>query len=222
MSHALPPSIGTGFTGSQYAPDYVDMLSKEKLNEMNTRNPVQNSPVQPGVVLAKDGLDVWINESGITNVKGEPARPSLATINKTLITSYPNLPEDKSITHYHNLRSGLPDDLKGQLTDDEEKTFEERDPNLIAMDANKRLNANWMAMAEGLSVPSSKDEPISTATKAFNAMPETVGNNMLHHGAKIGHHLDHYLSTIRSDTPGFDILLNASNQIKDAGTILGH
>lgn len=219
MSSTLPPSTGTGFTSSPYAPDYVDLNSKEKLSEMNARNPVQNSPSQPGVVLSKEASDhIWLVETGITDVKSEQPRPAIATINKTLLTQYPELPDDKSVAYYHELRNRLPGDLKGQLENDEQKIFEDRDPNLIAMDANKRLNAQWLAMAESLSVPSPQDD---SAAKQFNDMPQTVGNNMIDHGTKISKHLDQYLSSIRSDDPGYDILLNASNQLKDALTILG-
>lgn len=221
MSTTLPPSTGSGFTNSPFSPDYIDLNSKDKINTTNASNPVQNSPINPGVILTKDSLDIpLIMQGGITNERPQPPKPELDLV---LFTNrYVDTPEfeDKTITFYNELKSNLSPALQEQLKENEQKDFEDQDPNLIALDAGLQMQAIWIAMAETLAVHPPSNEPLSHATELFLDLPLTFGNNFAAFGMSISNHLDQYLATISSDDPGYDLLLNTSNQIKDALAIL--
>jgi hypothetical protein len=218
MSNSLP--TGTGFTGSQYSPEYVDLGSKDKLQQITDTTLKQGSPVNPGVILTKDGLDVPLEvQFGINDEKINSGRPTLLPLFRTRYVD-DRTTEDNTQGYYQELRGQLSPTLQNLLAENELKSLEERDPDLVALDMSLRFEANWLAISNGLSVPSSSSESALIGAQQFLNMPSMVRSQMLDYGNKVSQFLDTYLATLRRDDPSFDILLNVSNQIKEAILIL--
>lgn len=218
MSNA--PSTGAGFSGSPYSPEYMDLNSKDNLQQITSSKLIQGSPWNPGVILAKDSLQVPLEtQFGITDEKTNPGKPTLMPLFRTRYVD-DHATEDKTQEYYQGLKANLPQNLQDLLNKNETQYAEDKDPDVIALDMSLRFEANWLAISDGLSVPSSQNESTLIGAQQFLNMPIMVKMQMLDYGTQVSGFLDHYLATTSSNDPGYDTLLNASNLIKDALVIL--
>ncbi|WP_068467246.1 hypothetical protein [Candidatus Protochlamydia phocaeensis] len=210
------PSVGVGFTSSPNSPDYIDLSSKDQVQETTNNRIPQGAPWNKGVILAKDSLEVPIEIAfGINNDRTEPGKPSLLPLFRTRFVDDHQV-EDLSRSYYLELRDNLPTDLQKILSQDEAKpNIEDRDPDLMALDNSLRFEANILALADHLSVPQS-DEGVLIGAQQFLALPTLVKQELLAYGANVGQFLDRYLAEIGPNDPSYDLLLNVSNQMKEA------
>ena len=216
--------IGTGFSSSPNSPDYMDMGSKEILQQQAANKFLQGSPINPGVILTKDSLQVPLEvQFGITDERANSSNPTLMPLIRTRYVE-DRTTEDTSLGFYQERRAKLSDGLKQKLDANDEAIrtgqFDLIDQDVLALDMSLKFEANLMALANGLSVPSSGHESLLIGAQQYLAMPEAVKSEMISYGSKVVHFLDQHLSQIGSNDPSYDILLNASNQIKEALTLL--
>ena len=69
MSIPLPPPIGDGFQTSPSSVNYVDVHAKDNLQERTNTGLVHGAPWNPGVILAKDSLEVPLENLFLTFTK---------------------------------------------------------------------------------------------------------------------------------------------------------
>ena len=129
--------------------------------------------------------------------------------------------EDLSRDYYQTLRNSLSPLLKDKLEKDEAQlVLADRDPDLVALDSGLKFEANLLALADTLSVPSSNDEKVLLGAQQYIALPSLVQQEFLTYGANVLRFLDHYLGSIGPNDASYEILLNTSNQMKEALELL--
>jgi hypothetical protein len=214
----LPPSTGFGFTSSQSSPDFIDFNSTEKSQRTNNTQLKQGNPVTPGVILSKDSIEIPLEVAfGINNDKTNSSRPTLLPLFRTRYVEDRST-EDLSLIFYQERLSSIPLELQQKLNLEKSKPLEDRDPDLVALDESLRFEANLLALADGLSVPSSDE--ILIRAQAFLALPNMVKHELLTYGLAVTNFLDRYLVSIGPNDPSYDLLLNVSNQLKEATSLL--
>ncbi len=122
--------------------------------------------------------------------------------------------EDLTFTFYMERLSSLPLELQQKLNLERSKALEDRDPDLVALDESLHFEANLLALADGLSVPSS--DAVLIGAQQFLALPNIVKHELLNYGTTVTNFLDRYLVSIGPNDPSYDLLLNVSSQLKEA------
>jgi hypothetical protein len=218
MSNSLP--IGGGFTSSPNSPDYIDISSKDLLQERTNNTIPQGSPGNRGVILTKDSLDVPLEFAfGITDDRSEPGRPTLLPLFRTLIVDDQKIP-DTSRNYYEKLRNELSPNLKTKLEQDEQQPFEDRDPDLVALDNSLRFNANVLALAKSFSLPVEEGHLSLIGAQQYLNLPNAIRQEILTYGTTVSNYVDRFLAQIGPNDPSYDFLLNATNQIKQTLDLL--
>ncbi len=210
--------MSTSGIGAGPIPDYADYSANDRAKEKAQKTVSQGSASgEKGAILTKDSLDVPFEaQIGIETEPAEAGRPSLPPLFRTRFVD-DRLVEDSSRDYYQELRNNLSPYLKEKLIEDEAQlAFEDRDPDLIALDTSLKFEANLLAMADRLSAPGTGDEKALISAQQFMALPELVQRELSTYGLHAVHFLDGYLEKIGRNDPSYEILLNVSNQMKEA------
>lgn len=210
-------TIPLSSTNSNLTPDY----SKETTQVQAKKAASQGaSSAGKGVILTKDSLEVpFVEQTSVHANEAEAGRPSLPPLFRARFVDDRQV-EDLSRDYYQALRESLPALLKEKLENDEEKLFEDRDPNLVALDTSLKFEANLLALADTILIPNADNEKVLLGAQQYLALPEIVQKELLTYGSTVTRFLDHYLSTIGRNDPSYEILVNVSNQIKEALELL--
>lgn len=204
--------IGTGFTSSPSSPDYVDLNSNDKIQERSRG--IQQGPAT-GAVLSKDSLDVPLEEAlPISDERAGSSRPTLMPLFRTRYV------EDKEVTdltqHFvQRLRDALDPGLRARLEQDETQVFDDRDPDLIALDQGFiQFGAEVLTRTAMAGLPVSEDDPQMIAAQNYLSLPKAARQESVAYGSMIDQYLDRFLANIGPNDPSYDLLLKASNQLK--------
>jgi hypothetical protein len=165
-------------------------------------------------ILAYDTLEVPL-QAPIAPNEAEAGRPSLPPLFRTRFVEDHQI-EELNREYYQMLRHNLSALLKQKLEKDEQEELTERDPDLVALDASLKFEANLLALTDTLLIPSTGDEKTLLGAQRYLALPELVRQELMNYGSVVTHFLDHYLSTIGRNDASYDLLVNVSNQIKEA------
>ncbi|CUI15984.1 conserved hypothetical protein [Candidatus Protochlamydia naegleriophila] len=211
------PPTGYGFSSSPTSPDYVDLNSTEKSEQLSNTQMKQGAPTNPGVILTTDSLEVPIEVAfGINSDKASSSKPSLLPLFRTRYVE-DRQTEDLSLSYYQERLNSLTLEMQQRLNLDKSKPFEERDPDLIALDNSLKFEAHLMALAGSSSVPgSAPDESTLIGAQQYLGLPDLVKQELLNYGLIVTNFLDDHLTTIGPNDPSYDLLLNVSNQLKEA------
>jgi len=201
-------------TGSNLTPSYT----KETEHEQAKKATSQRSS---GAILTKDSLDVPFEaQMSIESQEAEAGRPFLPPLFRMRFVDDHQV-EDLSREYYQMLRDSLPLLLKEKLKKDEAQIdLADRDPDLVALDSSLKFEANLLALADTLSVPSSKDEKTLLGAQQYVALPALVQQEFLTYGANVLRFLDRYLGSIGRNDASYEILTNVANQMKEALELL--
>lgn len=204
--------IGTGFTSSPSSPDYVDLNTNEKVRERSKG--IQQGPTT-GAVLAKDSLNVPLEEAlPIAYEQIGSGRPTLMPLFRTRYV------EDKETTDLTQnfamkLRNALDPEMRARLETDEKQLFDERDPDLIALDQGLiQFGAEVLTHVAVAGLPVTADDARLVAAQNYLNLPEVAKQEGVAYGSMIDQYLDRFLSNIGPNDPSYDLLLKASNQLK--------
>ncbi len=202
-------------TGSNLTPNYTNE------NELEYVKSSESSQGSKGAILTKDSLEVPFEKHiSIQSQEADAGRPFLPPLFRMRLIE-DRQPEDLSKHYYQTLRNSLSPLLKNKLERDETQlTLADRDPDLIALDISLKFEANLLALTDTLSVPSNDEERILISAQQYIALPSLVQQELLNDGAKVLRFLDHYLSSIGPNEASYDILLNVSNQMREALELL--
>jgi len=200
--------------GSNLTPDYTKENEQE---HVKSSGPSEDS----GAILTKDSLEIpFEKQISIQSQGAEAGRPFLPPLFRMRFIEDRQV-EDLSRDYYQTLRNSLPLLLKNKLERDEAQfTFADRDPDLVALDTSLKFEANLLALADTLSVPSGDEERILLGAQQYVALPSLVQQELVNYGATVLRFLDHYLGSIGPNDASYEILLNVSNQLKEALELL--
>jgi hypothetical protein len=166
------------------------------------------------VHLTKDSLNVPLEllwKIGYDNQN--PSRPSLMPLFRILHT--PDIVKSDDIsTAYQELRSQLNPDLQEQLQNDERLPFEERDPDLMALDMSLKFEAQVMTLTRLFATPLSPDRDPVIAAKFQAAIQETFNQTGLT-GKELAAQLEEHLQQIGSNDPSYDHFSGILNVMHD-------
>lgn len=204
-------------TSSNLTPDY----SRETTQIQAKKGSSERSAASKGATLVKDSLDVRYEKMmPLHSTEAEAGRPFLPPLFRTRFVEDRQV-EDSSQEYYQALRDGLSDRLKEKLEKDEmQSALSDRDPDLVALDNSLKFEAHLLALADRLAIPSANDEKTQLGAQQLMALPEVVQKELVSYGSTVAHFLDHYLATMSFNDPSYEILLNVSNQIKEALELL--
>ncbi|MCE2983971.1 MAG: hypothetical protein LW832_10470 [Parachlamydia sp.] len=212
------PPTGYGFTGSQYSPDYSDPNTPEKSGQMTNTSVKQGNPINPGVILTKDSLEVPLEvQFGINNEQSGASRPSLLPLFRTRYVE-DSQTEDLTLTHYQERLNSLPLELQQRLNLDKSKPLEDRDPDLVALDESLHFESNLLALAAKISI-SNEDPNLVIRAQQYLAFPDHVKKELLAYANSVTNFLDDHLASIGPNDPAYDLFLGVSNQLKEAMTL---
>jgi hypothetical protein len=150
MSIPIPPPIGTGSSSIPSAHDYMEKNSKDLVQEITNHQIPQGSSWNRGVILNEDGLNVPLESTfGIINEQAGTTRPSLMPLFRIrLINDSTHF--ELSGDYYEKLRNSLSSEIKDKLETDEKEGkiagFDNRDPDLIALDNSLKFEAYLLSM----------------------------------------------------------------------------
>lgn len=202
-------------TSSNLTPDYTRQLEQEQAKKTGSQG------TSRGANLSKDSLEIPLEKQfNVSSQQIEAGRPSLPPLFRMRFVE-DSRGEDLSRDYYQTLRNSLPPILREKLEKDEAQIVpEDRDPDMVALDSSLRFEANLLALADTLSVPSTSDEKVLVGAQQYLALPSLVKQELLAYGTTISHFLDDHLSTIGPNDASYDILFNISNQMKEALNLL--
>ncbi|WP_075883344.1 hypothetical protein [Candidatus Protochlamydia sp. W-9] len=214
------PSVGYGFSNSPTSPDYNDLNALSKSQTLTNSKMKQGAPTNPGVILTEDSLEVPLEVAfGINIDRASAGRPTLSPLFRSRFADENNQTENLALSYYQSRFEGLPFELQARLTLDKQKEFEDRDPDLLALDASLKFDAQLLAFRDSFSV-SKTDESIQIAAQQYLGLPDAIGQEMIKTSGAITNFLDDHLSQIGPNDPDYDRLLNVSNLIKETTYLL--
>ena len=201
-------------TGSNLTPNYTKETEQEQ-----TKNASSQSSSR--AILTKDSLEVpFEKQISIQSQEAQAGRPFLPPLFRMRFVEDRQI-EDLSLAYYQTLRESLPLILKTKLEKDElQSALADRDPNLVALDTSLKFEANLLALADRVSIPSSDEEKVLLGAQQHIALPTIVQKELLTYGTSVLGFLDHYLDSIGRSDASYEILVNVSNQIKEALKLL--
>lgn len=216
------PTVFTSAGGSgPTSPDNYDLNSNDILQERTNSKVSSSSVANKGVVLTKDSLDVPLEvQFNITNDRTESGRPTLPILVRIRDTDNAALKDDLALTFYQQFRSQLSPEMQERLLNDEEFSFQDRDPSYIALDVALRFQANLAAISEMLKQDDLNRDKIEASIASFNHLPVQVNQALNNFNQEVLNHLSIYLHTIGRNDPSYDILASVSNQINEALNLL--
>lgn len=211
----IPLTVRTGVPTGPMAPDYVDLLSKENLQQINNTKIQQGHSATRGVILTQDTINVPLETAfGINNERSETSRPTLMPLFRTRYVEMPKL-SNFIESDYAVLRNQLPTELREALESNEKLPFKDQDPDLIALDQSLQFEASRRTLIKILGNPPVDQERALADAVNFIKLPEMVSKNILNYGYTITNCLDRYLGALGPNDPSYDLLLKTSNQIKE-------
>lgn len=222
MANSLP--VGSGFSSNPGSPDYFPLNAKETTQEIvNTKNPQGSNP--RGVILTPDneGIPLEIIMGKIGNDPYSSARPMLKESLFQMINVSPKAQAEEMRGTFELLLSFLPTDLQEKLTQDKQLPFEDRDPDLVALDLMLKFETGFAAAAARVSMPEVEGGTALTEAKRYEALPGEVNGALMALTDKILSRLEDYLTVSSPNDIGHDLLLNALNALQQGKeTIRSH
>lgn len=203
-------------SGMGSGPSFPDDGIRETSKIQRQSSPTPEAGGNKGALLSKDSLDVPLAVYLGSNIEGaEAGHPSLSPLFRTRMGDES---EAKDLSHafYLELRNKLSPYLKEKLSRDEALDFEDRDPDLIALDTSLKVDANLMAVAQQLSLKAENNETIQETTQSFAALPHRVQTGLLAYESKVVNQLDDYAAASERNDPSHDILTNTLTHMKEA------
>jgi len=215
------PSVPTGPGDATQMPIYISIQVQDNLKEENNnRVPQSSQGLYRGVKLTTDSLEVPLEYAfGINNEASPSSRPSLMPLFRTRYVDKTTV-EEESIDYYVQLRNSLSDELRSQLDDDELLSIEKRDSNLVALDHSLHFQADVLTFAKKIESIVIDPESASLAAQDFQTLPSQAQQVLLDHDHQVISYLEHHLQSVGANDPSYDLLLNASNQLKEAWSFL--
>lgn len=197
-------------------PDDAERGIRETSKLQRQSSPTPGAGGHKGALLSKDSLDVPLEVYLSSDIEGaEAGRPSLSPLFRTRMGDE-NESKDASHAFYLELRNKLPPYLKEKLSRDEALDFEDRDPDLIALDTSLKVDANLMAVAQQLSLKAENNETVQETTQSFVALPHRIQARLLDYETMVVNHLDRYAATSERNDPSHTILTNTLTHMKEA------
>ncbi len=220
MSIPLPPPIGDGFQTSPSSINYVDVHAKDNLQERTNTGLVQGAPWNPGVVLAKDSLEVPLeNLLPLTNPRTEPDRPTLLPLFRAPLVQ--DRPIEEPLTnHYQQLRDALSPFLQAKLEGNDLTEKGEKDPDVSALDATLNLFASFLSQSERLQRPIVEKEGVEETRSALESLPSRSLQTSLVLGERLEEELRTHLSDIGSNDPSYDLLGKVFGLLQETRQVL--
>lgn len=220
MSIPLPPPIGDGFQTSPSSVNYVDVHAKDNLQERTNTGLVQGAPWNPGVVLAKDSLDVPLeNLLPLTNQKTEPDRPTLLPLFRAPLVRDRPL-EEPLANYYQQLRESLSPFLQAKLEGNEHTEKGEKDPDVSALDATLNVFAGFLGQTEKLQRPVAEKEGVEETKQSLQSLPSRSLAASLALGERLEKELEGHLSEIGPNDPSYDLLGNVFGLLRETRQVL--
>jgi len=206
----------SGFS-SNLTPDY----SKETSQVQIKKGISEGSSDEKGVILTKDSLEVpFERQVKIASQEAEAGRPSLPPLFRSRFVE-DREGEDASRAYYLALRAGLPPLLKEKLERNERALSpDDRDPDFAALDGSLKFEARLLALTDTLAIAMKGEANALQGAEQEPGIPLHVQEEISTYGAAVGQFLERYLSSLGRNDPGFEALLNVSNQIKEALSLL--
>lgn len=204
------PGIGSG-------PVYNNQVKESEKGHDRSSSSVG----QKGAILAKDSLDVPLEvQFGIETDQASAGRPMLPPLFNIRMAD-DRQGEDLTYEYYLQLREKLSPLLQEKLTQNEAQIDPaDRDADLMALDASLKFEAGLLAWADQISAPGKNNEETLISARQFVALPELVQKELAAHGSKVQQFLERYLSNSGPNDPGYDILVQISNRMKEAIDLL--
>ncbi len=200
-------------------PDYADFNSNDRAKE-HVQKASSNASSLDRAILAKESEEVpFVVQFSIGTDRAQAGHPSLRPSSAIDFVEDSQMKE-LSDHYYQELRNQLPAYLKEKLLRDEEQPFEDRDPDFLALDASLKFEADGLALTDRLSVSESKNEKILLEAKQYVDFPLLVQQQLTTYGSHVTYFLDDYLSKIGPNDPSYSLLINVSNQLKEALELL--
>lgn len=198
---------------SNLTPNYTKETEQEQAKK--------GSSTTSGAILTKDSLEVpFEKQISIQSQEAEAGRPFLPPLFRMRFVE-DRKGEDLSHEYYQTLRNELSPLLKEKLEKDEAQiALTDRDPDLVALDTSLKFEANLLALADMAAVPSNDEERVLLGAQQYLAVPTLVQQELLTYGSTVLRFLDHYLDSMGRNDPSYEILVNISNQMKEALELL--
>ena len=210
-------SIPVSGFGSNLTPDFSE-TSRVQMKKGSAKESVQ----EKGANLAKDSLEIpFEQQAKIGAQEAEAGRPSLPPLFKMRFVE-DREGDELSRDYYLALRKSLSPPLKGKLENEEKLPFNERDPDLIALDGSLKFEGNLLALADSLSAPLTGNEPALPGAEHAQALPQTVQKELSSYGSLVCSFLDRYLSQLSRNDASYELFQHVSNQIKEALNLLNY
>jgi hypothetical protein len=212
----VPPVFVGGGGSGPTSPDPLDFNSQDSNSQRTNTTVPQGSGANSGVILTQNSLDVPLEvQFSINNDRANPSRPSLAVLFRSLNTD-DSQTEELTALLYQDLRSALSPQLQTRLTTDELKSsFEDRDPDMIALDVALHFQANLLAIAQMLKEADLKEDETKVSPLANDNFSKQVNQGIVAYSGLVVNVLDNHLTTIGKNNPSYDLFSHVSNQIKE-------
>lgn len=215
------PPVGIGLTSNPNSPEYRELNSQEQLQVMTNQS--QGTHSNRGAILAKDSLNVPLEFAfRIANENAQPDRPVLLPLFRARDIADKEQLEEPIRNYYEELRAGLSPPLREKLEQNERILLEDRDPNLTALDQGLlRFGSAALEQLIGvMGAPLALDDIRMVGAQSYLESPDRVGEEIVNYATAMNTYLDDYLAQIGPNDPSYDLLLNASTQIRQALNVL--
>lgn len=215
-----PFSFVGGGSGLPNPNTYQYDLQEANLNLTATTVPTASN-ANKGAILTQDSLEVPLEiQFGINNDRANSSRPTLAPLFR-LRDVEDKEKTDLSFQLYQELRGSLSPLLQSSLLKDEAKpSFDDRDPDLVVLDAALHFQANLLAVAQMLKAEAVKEEKTTVFSSDSVQFASHVKQGIISYSQTNVKKLDGYLKTIGSNDPSYDLFLRISNQMKEGINLL--
>lgn len=199
---------------SNLTPSYTKETEQEQMKK-------GSSTPSSGAILTKDSLEVpFEKQISAHSQEADSGRPSLPPLFRMRFIN-DHKGEDLSRSYYQALRDELPPLLKEKLSNDEVyRDLADRNPDLVALDASLKFEANWLALTALATV--SSNDPVEKLVESQPNLELPIGmqQELIKYGSSVLGLIDHYLDSKGRDDLSYEILFNISNQMKEALDLL--
>ncbi len=195
--------------------------SYEKFNhdleqEQLAKRSLQGADNGKGAHLTTDSLETPLEVLiSVHSQAADSNQPSLVPLARTAFEEE-SQKTDPSRDYYLQRRESLPPMLKHKLNEDEKQPLEERDPDLLALDASLHQEAYLVTFANQLTLLKVTPEQLSTHTQQEYALLNLVQQETRAMGVQTLHALERYVDLLGVDAPGREALHQVSNQLKES------
>lgn len=196
---------------SNFTPHYPKEVEKEQIKKGFSKSSSR-------VILTKDSLEVPLEKQiSAHSQETEPGHPQLPILQ--IHSSETHDKKDLSFYYYKMLRDELPALLKEKLNQDEALIdLADRNPDLIALDTSLKFEANLLALTTHFSSSEIQQSLLNDQQKLL--LPTHIQQELLTYGSSILSFLEHNLNLKGHHDSNYEMLVNISNQIKEALELL--